>query len=67
MFRRVYRITNSGYKIAKYKIEQRHTILFFLHWWSTPEFAPPHLFEEREDAYMHIREEDPNALIEITF
>jgi len=48
-----------------YKIEQRHTLLFFFHWWGTPEFAPPHYFEKYQDAERHIREYYPNAIIQV--
>ena len=46
-----------------YRIEQRHTILCFLHWWSTPEFAPPHLFTTIDKAREYIREQCPKAKI----
>lgn len=39
-----------------YRIEERYTLLFFFHWWGTPSFAPPHLFEnesQREEVYAH--------------
>lgn len=41
----------------RYRIEVRHTIFFFVHWWSTPTFAPPHLFEKLDDAINKIVEE----------
>lgn len=47
----------------RYRIEQRHTILFFIHWWSTPEFAPPYTFEYLGNALKHIFLHCPNALI----
>lgn len=34
----------------RYRIEQRHTILCFIHWWSTPTFPPPHNFEKYDEA-----------------
>ena len=51
--RKVFRIiknelTEEGKKAFHpywYKIEQRHTLLFFVHWWGTPTFEPPHYFE----------------------
>lgn len=46
-----------------YRIEQRHTILFFIHWWDTPEFEPPHNFEKTKNAVKHIKEHYPNAII----
>lgn len=48
-----------------YKIEQRHTLLFFFHWWGTPEFAPPHYFEQRQEAEEYIRKYHPNAIIQV--
>lgn len=47
----------------RYRIEQRHTILFFIHWWGTPEFEPPHLFENDCDAMKHIKKHHPNAVV----
>ena len=47
-----------------YRIEQRYTILFFIHWWSAPTFAPPHLHNSYVDAYDYIKEQCPNAIIE---
>lgn len=46
-----------------YRIEQRHTFLFFIHFWSSPEFAPPHLFENDCDAMRQIKERYPNAIV----
>ena len=63
MFKRLYKIVETDYKLYRYKILQRHTILLFIHWWSTPEFAPPHLFEKYESAFNYILEQDPKANI----
>ena len=46
-----------------YRIEQRHTILFFFHWWSTPEFEPPHNFENDCDAMKYIKEHYSDAIV----
>ena len=46
-----------------FRIEQRHTIFFFIHWWGTPEFEPPHNFEKVNDAMKHIKEHYPNAIV----
>ena len=46
-----------------YKIEQRMTILLFIHWWATPIFAPPHLFYTKKEAEKRILEEYPDAAI----
>jgi len=46
-----------------YRIEQRHTVLFFIHWWGTPSFAPPHLFTNDCDAIKHIKEHYPNVIV----
>ena len=47
----------------RYRIEQRYTLLFFIHWWDAPMFAPPHNFEFVRDAVKHIKEHFPNAII----
>lgn len=46
-----------------YRIEQRHTLLFFFHWWGTPTFEPPHYFEKVCDAMKHIKNHYPNAIV----
>ena len=43
-------------KHIRYAIEQRHTILFFIHWWSTPEFAPPHTSLDKDKLINNIKE-----------
>ena len=50
--------------ILPYKILERYTILFFIHWWSTPVFAPPHLHQTYKEAHDYIKEMCPNAVIE---
>lgn len=47
-----------------YRILERYTILFFIHWWGTPEFAPPHLHQTYKEAYDYIKEMHPNAVID---
>lgn len=65
MFRKKYRIVkmDSVYHLLDYKIQERYTILFFIHWWSTPVFAPPHLHESYKSAHDYILEQDPRAII----
>ena len=46
-----------------YRIEQRHTLLFFFHWWGTPSFEPPYLFVNDCDAIKYIKEYYPNAIV----
>lgn len=43
-------VRRKGAVWYKWRIEQRHTILFFIHWWDTPLFEPPHYFERYIDA-----------------
>ena len=43
-------------KRIRYSIQQRHTILFFFHYWSTPEFAPPHTSLNRDELINNIKE-----------
>ena len=47
-----------------YRILERYTILFFIHWWGTPVFAPPHLHQTYKEAHDYIKEMCPNAVIE---
>lgn len=50
-------------KSLRYRIEVRHTILFFIHWWDTPEFEPPHNFVNIKEAFDCIYEHYPNAVV----
>lgn len=47
----------------RYKIEQRYTLLFFIHWWGTPSFEPEHMFENDCDAMKKIMKHYPNAIV----
>lgn len=47
--------------VLRYKIEQRYTILFFIHWWGTPSFAPPHAFATEREAELCVWHKYPNA------
>lgn len=53
----------KSYYPLRYRIEVRHTILFCFHWWSTPEFEPPHNFVNDQDAYNCIKEHCPNSVV----
>ena len=53
----------NAYHPLRWRIEQRHTILFFIHWWSTPDFEPPHNFEYSFQASSAIMEHCPKAII----
>lgn len=66
LFRKHFRIIREERVIGilPYRIQERYTIFFFIHWWSTPTFAPPHLFDSYWDAYDYIKMECPNAIIE---
>lgn len=64
LFRKRYKITAGGYLNYPYVIKERYTILFFIHWWSTPTFAPPHFHPSYESAYNYLIEQNPNAIIE---
>ena len=46
-----------------YRIEQRCTILFFIHWWDAPIFEPPHNFRSVSEAFMAITSHYPDAVI----
>ena len=50
--------------ILPYRIWERHTIFFVLHFWTTPTFSPPHLHQTYREAYDYIKEMCPGAIIE---
>ncbi len=50
--------------ILPYHIQERYTVFFFIHWWGTPTFAPPHLHQTYMEAYNYIKEQCPNAIIQ---
>lgn len=66
MFRKHFRVIKEERVtgILPYRIQERYTILFFIHWWSTPTFAPPHLHDTYTEAYNYIKEQRPKAIIE---
>ena len=69
LMRKIFRIIKNdlacpeAYHPLWYRIEQRHTILFFIHWWSTPEFEPPHNFENDCNAMKCIKAYHPDAIV----
>ena len=68
IFRKHFRIVKEDRVtgVLPYKIQERYTILFFIHWWGTPTFAPPHLHLTYEDAYDYIKKQCPKAIIKET-
>lgn len=64
LFRKVFRITKKrDTDYCPFLLEQRHTLLFFFHVWSSPEFAPPHWFQTIKEAENCVLEMYPNAVI----
>lgn len=51
-----FRIVMNSSPFLPWTIEERYTMLFFIHWWDTPSFMPPHYFETMEDAIAYLRE-----------
>ena len=49
-------INRDNPNVLRYKLEQRFTILPFVHFWGSPFFAPPHLFTTEDDAYNYLSE-----------
>lgn len=48
----------KAYHPLKYRIKQQQVFLFgLIKYWSTPTFAPPHLFEKTNEAFNKIIEE----------
>ena len=56
-------VCKDAFHPLRWRIEERYTLLFFIHWWNTPSFAPPHNFEFYNDAVKYILEQKPNAVI----
>lgn len=55
-------INRNNPSILRVRIEQRYNILFGLfHYWSTPSFAPPHLFVTKRDAIYRLRNMFPKG------
>jgi hypothetical protein len=52
--------------ILPYHIQERYTVFFFIHWWGTPTFAPPHLHQTYKEAYDYTKKQYPNAIINET-
>lgn len=64
IFKKTFRIIKEKHvTVLPYAIQQRHTILFVFHFWSSPEFEPPHLFDTVSEAYKAIKEHHNNAII----
>lgn len=56
----------NAFHPLRYRIEQRHCILFgLISWWISPEFAPPHNFETPDEAFNKIIEERWNNVGEV--
>lgn len=49
-----YRITKSANQFWPWKIQERYTLFFFIKWWNSPSFAPPHLFKTKEEAFAYL-------------
>ena len=66
MFRKHYKIIKEERVtgILPYKILERYTLFFFIHWWGNPTFAPPHLHQTYEEAYNYLIEQNPDAVLE---
>lgn len=60
-----FRITKSGNPFLPWKIQERHILFFFIKWWDTPSFAPPHYFETKDDAFAYLVDELVYNFIEI--
>lgn len=66
MFKKVFRIFNNGNRFGlNYQIQIRRTVLCFIHYWVTPDFAPPHSFDTINEAKNCIYEKYPDAVIYI--
>lgn len=46
----------DGVKRTRYTLEQRFTVFFFIHFWSSPVFAPPHTSLYKDELINNIKE-----------
>lgn len=61
-----YRIVESNNRYMPWKIQERYILLFFIRWWDTPTFAPPHLFKTKDEAFAYLVDELVCNFIETT-
>lgn len=60
-----YRIIKSDNQFLPWKIQERYVLFFFIKWWDTPSFAPPHYFETKEEAFAYLVEILVDSVVEI--
>lgn len=60
-----YRIVKSDNQFLPWMIQERYILFWFIKWWSTPSFAPPHYFETSVDAFAYLIDELVYNFIEI--
>ena len=60
-----YRIVKSDNRYLPWKIQERYILFFFIKWWDTPSFAPPHYFRTKEEAFVYLEDELVYNFIEI--
>lgn len=41
--------------VFRYKIEERYNFMGIFHFWGTPEFTPPHMFHDIDEAIDYIK------------
>lgn len=61
--KKVFRVKKTDGSVLPYLIEQQHSLLGIFHLWSSPQFAPPHRFDNENDACDAIQEYYPKARI----
>lgn len=60
----VAKVNKDNPNVLNAQIEQKYSFLFgIFHFWSSPSFAPPHLFHDEQEASHYIRSKYPNAVI----
>lgn len=60
-----YRIVKSDNQFLPWQIQERYVLFFFIKWWDTPSFAPPHYFETKEEAFAYLVEILVDSVVEI--
>ena len=60
-----YIIVKSDNRYLPWQIQERYILFFFIKWWDSPSFAPPHLFKTKEEAFAYLVEILVDNVVEI--
>jgi len=54
---------NPNPNVLRYQLEQRYRFLYFIRWWMSPNFAPPHIFKTTNEAFLCAKEHFPKCVV----